>query len=170
MNKTWHAVIDIILIAVMIAYILRFFGIITVSPEDIISFGLSSFGIVTVYFTLGTHRKGFLFTGTLVFLLGVIIYTTNHYTFMDSRVILIPSVLFLAGAGFLMLFIDDTSNRAFLISSAVLFVSFIGYILAGKNIRVLSLSNSLTNFFLDYYPVFIILIGVSLLVNRKNKQ
>jgi hypothetical protein len=169
MNITWHAVVDIILIAVLIVYLLRFFGIINISAENIVAYGLSSFGIVTVYFSLGTHRKGLLFTSTLFFLLGVIIYTTNHYTFMDSRVILVPAVLFLAGAGFLMLYIDDTSNRVFLISSAVLIASFIIYTVVGKNIRVLSLSSALTNFFLDYYPIFIILIGVSLLVNRRHK-
>lgn len=167
MNRTRQLVIDFILFAVLAAFLLTYFGVIDVDVHDILSFGLMSYGIVSVYFALGTHRRGHLFISTILFMLGVIIYVVNHYNFINPNSVILPAMLFITASGFLMLYIDESNNRVFLISAIVLLAAFGFYIWLGRNIRIFSFANTVAGVLLDYYPFVIILVGIIILLNRK---
>lgn len=169
MNRSRQLIVNLILFLVLIAFLVKYFGIIEFDANDIIAFGLMSYGIVSVYFSLGTHRRGHLFINTVLFLIGIVVYVLNHYNFMSAREVILPAILFLIGSGFLMLFIDDSTNRVFLISAIVLLVSFGLYVWFGRTIRILSFANRFTGILLDYYPIFIILAGIIILLNRKRR-
>lgn len=167
MNRTRKLIIDFILFAVLAAFLLTYFRIIEIEVNDILSFGLMAYGLVSVYFSLGTHRRGNVFINTILFMIGVTIYVLNHYDFISTNEVILPVMLFLVGSGFLMLYIDDSTNRVFLISAIVLLAAFGFYIWLGRTIRILSLANTFAGVLLDYYPVFLILIGIIVLLNRK---
>jgi hypothetical protein len=152
-----------------LAYVLKFFGIITTSTGKLVSYAFLLYGIVSVYMTMGTHRRAGLFLGTAIFLTGVVLFIIEYFDIIQPGILVLPSLLFIVGAGFLMLFFDDYSNRVFLYTSAILvFFSFLSAFLT-RRVPLFGFAGRIASELLDYYPVFIILLGVYILLNRKRQ-
>lgn len=162
-----QSTLGLVFILILLAYILKLFGIITLSTGKIISYAFLLYGIVSVYLTLGTHRRAGLFLGTSIFLTGVVLFIIAYFDIIQPGVLVLPSLLFILGIGFLMLFFDDYSNRVFLYTSGILvFFSLLSAFLT-RRVPAFGFAGRIASGLLDYYPVFIILLGVYILLNRK---
>ncbi|MCU7500488.1 MAG: hypothetical protein HF309_14545 [Ignavibacteria bacterium] len=162
-----QSTLSLVFIFILLVYVLKLFGIITLSTGKIISYAFLLYGIVSVHLTLGTHRRAGLFLGTSIFLTGVVLFIVEYFDIIQPGVLVLPSLLFIVGIGFLMLFFDDYSNRVFLYTSGVLvFFSFLSAFLT-KKVPLFGFAGRIASGLLDYYPVFIILLGVYFLLNRK---
>ena len=102
-----------LLIFLALATALKLVGVIDVQSIELIGYAMLFYGINLVYTTFGKRERGVLFAGTSLFLIGLLIFFTNHFEFLNEREIIFPSVLFIAGISFLMLFFDDTSRKNF---------------------------------------------------------
>lgn len=108
-----QSTLSLVFIFILLVYVLKLFGIITLSTGKIISYAFLLYGIVSVHLTLGTHRRAGLFLGTSIFLTGVVLFIVEYFDIIQPGVLVLPSLLFIVGIGFLMLFFDDFSNRVF---------------------------------------------------------
>lgn len=151
-----------------IAYVLKLTGVIAVSLTLVIAYAFLIYGIVSVFVSMGTHQRAGLFLGTAIFLTGVVLFVVENFTIIQPDILIFPSILFISGAGFLMLFLDDRLNKVFLYSSVILIPLSIISMLFIKRFTVFGLANRLASGLADYYPIFIILLGVYLLLNRKS--
>lgn len=167
MNRNNQGVLSLILILIGVTYMLNFWGMITLNSQKILAFAFMIYGIVTVYNTLGTHRKGRLFFGSALFLSGVVMFVLQYSRFLQFSMIIFPSLLFIVGAGFLMLFIDDMQNKVFLYSSTVLLCCGLAFLVFIRVIPIMNFANRIASGLFEYYPVFIILFGLYVLLNRK---
>jgi hypothetical protein len=111
-----------------IIMLLKSFAVIDVSSVMIFSILFIVYGFASVYISLARHLRGRLFMGTVLFLFGIILLVVHYYEFPGIGIIIFPSILFMLGAGFMMLYIDEAENRAFLIASAILIISSLIYI------------------------------------------
>ncbi len=146
---------------------LRIFGIINTSSGEILSYVLAVYGIVTVYISMGKNKRLNLFLGTVIFLSGIILFVTNNFDFYRISGILLPSVFLITGAGFLMLFIDNPSEKTVL-TLAVIFIVF-GMILTVilGTFSIHSFFNAILYIAQKYWILAIILIMIILLIKRE---
>lgn len=163
-------IINLILILGLAVYALTLFGIIEVPLVLITAIVFMIYGLASVVVTIGSQRRAFLFFSTVIFLIGILLYVTNQYLFLNSKALLFPSGLFIIGSAFLMLFIDDNANKIFLYTSGILiFFSFISIWIA-RSLGIMNFINSFSSIILDYSPIFLILIGITILINRKKNN
>lgn len=168
--KINQSITNLVLILGIILYALRFTGIIDVPLILLSAWILMVYGFTAVLVTLGTQRKGFLFISTSMFMTGVVLYVSHNYMFLNPNALVFPSSLFIIGSGFLMLFIDDTTSKIFLYSSGILiFFAFISIWLS-RSFGIMRFVTTLSSIVIDYSPVFLILIGISILMNRKKNN
>lgn len=162
-----QSTLSLVFIFILLVYVLKLFGIITVSTGKVISYAFLLYGIVSVYLTMGTHRRAGLFLGTSIFLTGVVLFIIEHFDIIQPGILILPSLLFIVGIGFLMLFLDDFSNRVFLYTSAILVGCSVLSAMLTRRVPFFGFAGRITSGLLDYYPVFLILLGVYILLNRK---
>lgn len=164
-----QSALSLVFIAIIVVYILKLFGVIALSTGKIIAYAFLLYGIVSVYLTMGTHRRGGLFLGTAIFLTGVVLFIVEYFDIIQPGILVLPALLFIIGIGFLMLFFDDFTNRVFLYTSGVLvFFSILSAFLT-RRFPMFGFANRISSGLLDYYPVFIILLGIYILLNRKRQ-
>ncbi|MGE5402350.1 MAG: hypothetical protein ACM3S2_18285 [Ignavibacteriales bacterium] len=162
-----QSILGFVFILVVVAYLLKLAGLIPVSTGKIVSYAFLVYGIISVYLTLGTHRRAGLFLGTAIFLIGVVMFIINTYSIIQPGILVLPSLLFILGVGFFMLFIDDSSNRVFLYTSVILTGFSILSVYLSKRLPAFGFVSRMASGLVDYYPVFIILLGIYILLNRK---
>lgn len=159
--------LGISLIIIGIFYLLRFLTIINAPITELISYVFILYGIVTVYFSLGTGFRGRLFFASIVFLSGVMMYVINNYEILKPSSAIFASILFITGSSFVILFIDNTKEKTFLYSGLLLLIISYSAATVFKNYEIIKAANSLSNLVLDYWPVFLLLFGINILIMRK---
>ncbi|MHB8578645.1 MAG: hypothetical protein ACYDA4_02150 [Ignavibacteriaceae bacterium] len=165
MNKDNLLVINL-LIFLVAAMMLRILGFINTSAGEILSYVLAVYGIITVYLSAGKDKKLNLFFGTIIFLSGIILFVINNFDFYKLSGILFPSVFFIIGIGFIMLFIDNPSDKRIL-TLAIIFLIF------GMTLTILLGTPSFQSFlyailyvFKKHWLLILILILIILLTKR----
>lgn len=165
--KTGQSIIKFVLVIGILIYALSLTGIIPFPVKLIASWLLMIYGIISVTFTIGMQKRGLLFVNTAAFMIGIILFISGNYLFLNPRALIFPSTLFIIGSGFLMLFFDDMSNKIFLYASLTLFVFAVSSVWFTRTFGIMKFINALSAIIIDYSPIFIILIGVSILAGRR---
>ncbi len=159
-----------LLIFLALATALKLLGVIDVQSTELLGYAMIFYGINLVYISFGKKERGILFTGTSLFLIGLLLFLTNHFEFLNEREIIFPSILFIAGISFLMIFFDDTSKKNFfLISATLIFAAIIVTALLG-NLTVGLFFNTIIKITVKYWPVALITIGLIIILHRENKK
>ncbi len=159
-----------LLIFLALATALKLLGVIDVQSTELLGYAMIFYGINLVYISFGKKERGILFTGTSLFLIGLLLFLTNHFEFLNEREIIFPSILFIAGISFLMIFFDDTSKKnLFLISATLIFAAITVTALLG-NITFPLFFNSIIKITVKYWPVALITIGLIIILHRENKK
>ena len=159
--------LGISLIIIGIFYLLRFFSIINAPITELISYVFILYGVVTVYFSLGTGYRGRLFFASVVFLSGVMMYVINNYEILRPSSAIFASILFITGSSFIILFIDNTKEKTFLFSGILLLAVSYSAITVFNDLGIVKTANGLSNLVLDFWPVFLFLFGINILIMRK---
>jgi hypothetical protein len=151
----------------LISFVLKLFGIIDYSLTAIAGYVLIIYGLTLVYLSFGKGRKASLFTGTILFLTGIIFFLSGSIDFPTPSIMIIPSFMFITGAGFLILFIDDVYN-------IVLLIIAFAFILLGISATILWGSITTGSFLLNlgvvalrYWPVALIAAGIIVLLRKE---
>ncbi len=149
-----------------VIYLLKYFQIISVTFNEILSIIFVFYGILTVYTTLGEGRRFLAILAAITFFIGVILYITCNFDILNTQRIIYPSILFILGGCFVILFFDNPKEKIFLISGMILWAISIFIIFSFKNIIAYLLLNYLWNILLSFYPFFLMIIGISFLARR----
>jgi len=165
-----HPVLFYLLIFLGLSLLLKFFGIIEFSIPEIFSYALIFYGISLVYLSFGRNKKAALFVGTVIFLCGLVFFLINNFDFTEPEKLIIPSFMFISGAGFLMLFIDDIYNILLLVISVVFILLgvFSAFILG--TVEASSYFISLWYIIQKYWPVAIILAAIIWFLRKEEKN
>ncbi|HVO75991.1 MAG TPA: hypothetical protein VMT35_18350 [Ignavibacteriaceae bacterium] len=145
---------------------MKLFGIIDYSAGEIIGYIFIIYGLALVYTSMGKDKKLLLFIGSSLFLAGVFLFIINNFQLTGSSNPILTSIILIPGISFFILFIDDFSNKLFLILSA-------GFTAVGLLIIISTGSPTFSSFFssilyiaVRYWPVVLIVIGIALIIKR----
>ena len=164
------SIITYISIFIVLVILLKLIGLISASFTELASYALIFYGIGTVYLSMGKNKKNLLFVGAAAFLVGIELFITSNYDFLRISHIVLPSIFFILGTAFLVLFIDDLSNKLLLIISIIFLVSSLFFF---TKLGTFNLSNFVTatiSISRKYWPVLIIITAIILLLRKNNRS
>lgn len=165
-----YSIITYLLIFLALSTLLKIAGIINITYTELTGYALIFYGIGTVYVSMGKNKKNILFIGAVLFLVGVLLFITSSYDFIKVSNIVLPSIFFILGTAFLILFIDDLSNNLLLVISIIFLISGIFFFTKLGNFNLTDFLKSTLSISIKYWPVIIIVTALILLLKKDNKS
>jgi hypothetical protein len=148
--------------------LLKYTGLVSAGYDEIFGYVFCGYGLIAVYILTGTGQKGGLFAAGALFIFGVSLVVPVNYEILSPMKILLPAILFAAGTGVALLFFDNYREPVFFIISAILFSAGILTVAYFDLINTIRLANKIAQVIFYYWPVIIVLIGFSILLNRSS--
>jgi len=143
------------------------FELISLNKENILAYTLIYFGIYSFYIEFSISRLRSII-GASSFFIGIILFLSSHFIILHYSKILFPTILFVLSVNFLYLFIESSKNKSFLILGLTLFALAIFAMLGNKYYPLIDLINRISDLLFRYWYLVLILIGLELVLNRKN--
>ena len=142
-------------------------GYLKIGTEETYGLVLIFFGLPSVYIAMSSGRRGRLFFSAALFFVGIIFLVKDKFDLLDTRGIVFTAVLFIGGAVLFLLFIDNPKEKTFLIAGIILMG--LGYLSAVtfRDIGVFAITNKAANIANDFWPVILIIFGITVFLNRK---
>jgi len=162
----------IIYMAVFLLFslLLRITGLIEIENLELLSYMLMIFGISYLFISFGRNRKGVLFTSTVIFLTGILMYLLSNFEFFVPSRMLYPSIIFIAGTAFLMIYIDGGLSKRYLFISTGLIVFSLILIFIRGDFKGSSFLNSLIIVAGKYWIILLLVIIIFLLIVSNEKK
>lgn len=162
--KIYQSILTYLLIFLALALILKIFGIIFLTGSELFGYAFIFFGISSAYVSLGQQQAPSLFLGTIIFLIGILLYVINNFLIFWNSQLYIPVSMLMVGIAFFMVFFDDTSRKKSFISSVTfIFLGIILTIITGE-LKPGSFISAVFDVAGSYLPVLIITLGILFLV------
>ncbi len=165
-----NLIIVYLVIFISVLILLRFIGAININNDELIGYGLITYGLSLFYSAYIESRKLFIFIGSTVFLIGVFFFITGNFEFENTDKIFVPAVIFILSISSLMIFLSDTGFKLGMYAAIILFTAGIGALALMSSHGVDNFINYTVNIFKIYWPVLIILFAVVALVNVDLKE
>lgn len=163
---------SILIYAVILAIILlllKLIGMLNASYPEIAGYSLIFFGLGTVAMLLGKSEKISLFIGAVSFLIGIELIVTSNYDFLNMSHIVLPSIFFILGTAFLILFIEDISNRLMLTIAVIFLISGIFFFAKLGTFNLKDFLKSALGITVKYWPIIIFTVAIILFLRKNNK-
>jgi len=145
-------------------------GFVNSSLLELLSYFSLALGISIVLISFGNDKKGILFSGTIIFLLGLIFFILNNFDFDQTNNLMIPAFLFILGTGFFVLFLDGFSNKKNLILSALFWLTGFIFILFLGEFSISTFTASLKDVAFSFWTVILLVVGAFLLLKTYTKK
>ncbi len=165
--KNKQTILSIISIAAGFTLLLNYFGFVNIGELKIISIFLMLYGLISVYALFGSERKGGIFFGSVCFLTGVMMFVSATCEILGKSKIALPSMLLITGSSFLMLFIDNNREKAFLIIASILIFAGIFTTYFFESIKIIFTANRIALQILEYWHIIFIIAGIGVLLNKR---
>jgi len=118
---------------------------------------------------MGRQKRNLLFVGAVAFLIGIELFIMNNYDFLKLSNVVLPSIFFILGTAFLILFIDDLSNKLLLAISVIFLISGIFFFAKLGTFNLNDFLKSTLSISVKYWPVIIIVTALILLLKKNSK-
>lgn len=146
------------------------FRITHLEQEEVLSLVFIVYGLTAFIKSFDKLKRGGLFLTATILNLGIIFFILTHYEILDWYNVVTPSVFYIIGAGLIVLFIENTSEKVFAFSGVFfLSLSFLTVVFV-DHLGVINIIESITLILFDYWPLFLILFGVMMLTRRNSSD
>lgn len=162
--KIYQSILTYLLIFLALSLILKIFGVISISVSELLGYSFIFFGISSSYVSLGQQQPLSLFLGTIIFLIGILLYVVNNFLIFWNQQLFLPASLLMIGIAFFMVYFDDMKRKkSSLASAGFILLGMVSTIIIG-NINFTSFYNSVFKVAGNYWPVLIVTAGILFLV------
>jgi len=168
--RKYQSLLTYLLLFLSLSLLLKFFGLISLSGGEIIGYALILFGISDVYLSLGRNRKYSLFFGTVFFLTGILLYVLNNFIVFWEPTLLLPTVLFIPGVAYLMLYLDNPSNKKFLVIGIVLVSSGLIATIINGQFNFSSFYDSLLKVAAFHWQIVLVIAVILILISFEERK
>ncbi len=168
--RKYQSLFTYLLLFLALALILKLFGFIHLSGWAIFGYALIFYGISDVYLSLGKNRKISLFFGTVLFLIGILIYVLNNFLIFWGMAVLIPSVFFIPGIAYLMLSYDNPSVKKYYIIGIVLILAGLFTTVINGQFNFSSFYHSMLKITSYYWQIVLIITVILIFITFEEKN
>lgn len=155
------------LLIVGVLSLFKYFDVVLLSMEQLFGAAIIFYSLPTVYISLGSVRREKLVWATVLFCVGVIFIVKSYFEILDTRGIVFASILFSSGASFMLLYIENTNEKIFLISGLLMILLSYLSVTFFKKLGLFETVNKLGNLLEVFWPAVLIVLGITIFVNRK---
>ena len=145
----------------------RNYGFIHLDNNVILGITFLFYGIVTAYQTFGNNERSKLSFASIIFLVGILLFVKSRFNLFDHSGIIFTSILFIGGATLIILFIENFKEKVFLSAGLVLVLLGILSAVFWQSFGLFNLANKIVSLFEYFWPVILIVFGISIFINRK---
>jgi len=121
-----------------------------------------------VFNSFGNNRKGVLFTASVIFLIGLVLFVISNFEIQHLPALIIPASLMIIGVGLLMTYIDGDHITFVFILSLLLIAAGIIITVTHGEFTFHSFISSLFGISTKSWPVLLIFAGVFVLFRKRN--
>jgi hypothetical protein len=121
-----------------------------------------------VFNSFGNRRKGVLFTSTVIFLVGLVLFIISNFELQHLSKLVVPSSLMIIGIALLMTYLDGDQLPYILILSLFLITAGIIITITQGGITFHSFFSSFVGVTAKYWSILIIFVGIFLLFRKRN--
>ena len=168
--KSHQPILIYLLSFLALSILLKILGVIDFDSITILGYAFIFYGISAVYVSFGKRRKIFLFFGTFIFLVGLVMFLVSNFEFGNLRAVLFPALLLIIGISILMLYLDGNAGTFLIVSSAFFIAAGIMLTYTIGEFSYNRLINSILSITLKYWPVILIVLGIIFLIKRDEKS
>ncbi len=165
-----HSILSYALSFLLLAYVIKLLGFIDFSTLEIFAYTFIFYGISQVYLSMGNDKKLALFVGSAIFLLGVEFFLIDNFDINSTSSIIFPSALLILGISSLMLFLDNTSDKAIMFISLIFILLGIIYSTNVGSMRFGNFFDALFQLFTRYWLIFILALVIIFIISREKKS
>ena len=142
-------------------------GSINLNILEVIGITFILYGILSVYASLSNGYRDRLFLSSVLFFVGIVFIVEFNFNLVDLRGLTFASILLIGGGAFLILFIDNSKEKIFLIAAVVLIA--LGFISTNilKQLGIFKTVNKLADWVDVFWPVIFIFLGIIIFLTRK---
>ena len=160
-------VLGISLLITGVLSLLRYFNIVSLSNEQLCGIAIIFYSLPTVYYSLESSKRERLVLGTVLFCIGVVFIVKSYFEILDTRGIVFASILFASGAVFMLLFIENTKEKLFILSAFLMILLSYFSVTFFKSVGLFESVNKIGNLFEVLWPALLMILGIGVFINRK---
>jgi len=164
-----NLIIVYLVIFISVLILLRSIGVISINNDELIGYGLITYGLSLFYSAYIERRKLFIFIGSTIFLIGVYFFITGNFEFENADKIFVPAAIFILSVSSFMLYLSDTGFKVGMYAAIILFTAGVGALALMSTHGIENFITYTISIFNIYWPVLIILLAVIALVNKDTK-
>jgi len=166
LEKHQYIIMNILALLLLLVF-LRITGIIHIQNIELLGYIFIFFGLSYAFNSFGKNKQGVLFTSTVIFLVGLLLFILSNFEILQPSHLILPAALMIIGIAFLMVWFDgEMKNQILFLSTVFIFSGILLTILKGA-ITFRSFSISLINMTEKYWPVLLIFAGVFLIYRKR---
>lgn len=159
-------IIGLSILTTGILFLVDMAGIVQIESSIAYAFGCVIYGLLITYHKLGKGNRLILFSGGAMFILGVSLIVSECFLISNNVSMIIPSIFFAAGAGFVLLFAETYLEKRLLIVASLLFIA--GAVTALTDYAKNNYAIDFMSYLIFYYWEGILIItGVIIILNWK---
>lgn len=163
-----QSIISYLLILLIFLILLKITGFINIPNVELLGYVFIFFGLSYVFNSFGNGRKGVLFTSTVIFLVGLVLFVISNFEIQHLSKLIIPSSLMIIGIGLLMTYIDRGQISYILVLSLLFIAAGIIISIIHGGITFSLFFTSLVGVMSKYWAVLLIFAGIFLLFRKGN--
>lgn len=164
-----QSLISYLAVFILFSLAVKLLGFTYFDNEELLAVVFIAYGGGTVFSSVGNNKRLSVVIGTAVFLIGIIFFLNSNFTILNSSSLILPSAIFIAGACCLMLFIDDTQNKAALRIALVFFIAGLIYTFVAGRLNLILFLGSFADILLKYWLVVLVMVIAIYLVTKKRE-
>lgn len=150
--------------------LLNLSGMVYLNQREIFSIVFIIYGLVTFIKAFHILKRGALFFTSLITNIGIILFILTNYEILNWHDVVTPSIFYVTATGLLILYIENYSEKVFLIGTVFFFsLSLLSVLFVGR-IAIANYVNKITLILFEYWPLFLILLGILLIVSKPKGQ
>lgn len=167
---TNHIAIGIAMILYGVTTLLNFFGITHFTIEQTLSIVLILFGLISYLRSFHNLKRGGLFLISILMNIGIFLFVLTNFEILNWYNIITPSIFYVVASGLMLLYIENKNEFVFLISAIFFFVLAICSVVFVQTVSVVAYIHRITLILFDFWPVFLIIFGVLMMVNKPRRK
>jgi hypothetical protein len=145
-------------------------GLISFNNLELLGYSFIFLGVGMVYIAFSRSQAAVIFSGTSLFLVGILLFVVSIFEFASVGRLIIPSLFLISGTALFMIWINETWRKIHLISSIILiFIGFVLILFMGS-ITFVNFANSVANIILNYWPVLLIVLGIVIIIKLEERR
>ncbi|MEP0860924.1 MAG: hypothetical protein HRF52_05760 [Ignavibacterium sp.] len=168
--KNFKTVFAVIIFLITVLLFFNLIGLADFSLIEMISYIFLVAGISLWFNSFVESNKGGIFTGSFIFLSGIVLAVESSFTIWNPARMIFPSIFIISGISLLFVYLSDKKKFVFLLLSILLFAVGMFYLFDRINFKAIVFIEAIWQIILRFWFVIILIVFIIFIIAKRNQQ